>query len=133
MILILKKCLTDWANREGASVGLGFRFLGARVWGVFLYRVTQKLLSIKLYRINHVFFWILGGSSYVFFRKKNQEYSWVIRSYRHSLGNPFVLPHRLRRHVIPSRVEVPEQISAEQRCFRDFKNFSANQRCFRMG
>ena len=32
-----------------------------------------------------------------------------------------------------SRVEVPEQISAEQRCFRDFKSFSADQRCFRMG
>ena len=34
---------------------------------------------------------------------------------------------------ITTRVEVPEQISAEQRCFRDFKNFSADQRCFRMG
>ena len=32
-----------------------------------------------------------------------------------------------------TRVEVPEQISAEQRCFRDFMNFSADQRCFRIG
>ena len=30
-----------------------------------------------------------------------------------------------------ARVEVPEQISTEQRCFRDFINFGADQRCFR--
>ena len=30
-----------------------------------------------------------------------------------------------------TRVEVPEQIIAEQRCFRDFIKFSADQRCFR--
>ena len=32
-----------------------------------------------------------------------------------------------------TRGEVPEQISAGQRCFRDFINFCADQRCFRMG
>ena len=37
------------------------------------------------------------------------------------------------RRPCRTRVEVPEQISAEQRCFRDFINFSADQRCFRMG
>ena len=39
----------------------------------------------------------------------------------------------LGQFLKPSRVEVPEQISAEQRCFRDSINFSADQRCFRMG
>ena len=44
---------------------------------------------------------------------------------------PFTLQQFFTKKT--SRVEVPEQISAEQRCFRDFINFSADQRCFRMG
>ena len=41
--------------------------------------------------------------------------------------------NKIKMYTKVTRVEVPEQISAEQRCFRDFINFSADQRCFRMG
>ena len=49
-----------------------------------------------------------------------------------SWASTFIV-QKFQTKVRPARVEIPEQISAEQRCFRDFINFSADQRCFRMG
>ena len=60
----------------------------------------------------------------------------ILYHYKENYGYKYI--HKLPQFIATmnsrnnrTRVEVSEQISAEQRCFRDFKKFSADQRCFR--
>ena len=105
--------------------------------------MTSKLLHVKFFNFTSVIMlfvcWLFPRIE-IFREFKNLEKSNCPKSILSNFSSISIEKCNWTRskplvHHIASYawVELPEQISAEQCCFRDFIKFSADQRCFKVG